>query len=233
MTRGTLVLSRDVFLHSHYKARLEAMGFENVTVTATDGNELNKLINDLKPRLVLADCNFHYCATPYMMGLLLKKYPDLNIAAVSFGPYPADRFIDNGINSCVCYLDGDEQFYQGLECVRDGKEYVSRSVQERIEARLEYPKFSGKLTARHIEIIRLLCNGFKADEIVEILHISISTVDKHKTAIYKKLNVRNENELIRAALCLGIIEKDELNFFGGDYDLMPEQEKKTTVRRIV
>jgi DNA-binding NarL/FixJ family response regulator len=209
------------------------MGFKNVTVTAADGNELNKLINDLKPRLVLADCNFNYCATPYMMGLLLKRYPDLNIAAVSFGPYPAHRFIDNGINSCVCYLDGHEQFFQGLESVRDGKEFVSRSVQERIEARFEYPKFSGKLTGREIEIVRLSSNGFKNKKIAETLHISVDTVYKHNTAIHKKLGVSNEKELIRVALYLGIIEKDELNFFGGNYDLMPEQEKKTTVRRIV
>jgi DNA-binding NarL/FixJ family response regulator len=209
------------------------MGFKNVTVTSADGNELNKLINDLKPRLVLADCNFNYCATPYMMGLLLKKYPDLNIAAISFAPYPADRFIAYGVNSCVCYLDGHEQFFRGLESVRDGKEFVSRSVQERIEARFEYPEYSGKLTRQETEIVRLTCNGFKNKEIAKTLLISIFTVYNHKRKIYKKLNVRNENELIRVALYLGIIEKDELNFFGGNYDLMPEQEKKTTVRRIV
>jgi DNA-binding NarL/FixJ family response regulator len=228
-----LVLSRDVCLHSHYKARLEAMGFKNVTVTSADGNELNKLINDLKPRLVLADCNFYYCATPYMMGLLLKRYPDLNITAVSFGPYPTYRFIDSGVSSCVCYLDGHEQFFQGLECVRDGKEFVSRSVQERIEARFEYPEMMGNLTGRHIEIVRLLCNGFKNKEIAKTLHISVFTVYNHKRKIYKKLNVRNENELIRVALYLGIIGNDELNFFGGDYDLIPQQEKKITVRRMI
>jgi hypothetical protein len=146
MISGTLALSRDVILHSHYKAQLEAMGFKNVTVTAVDGNELNKLINELKPLLVLTDCNFYHCSTPYMMGLLLKRYPGLNIATVFFAPYPADRFIDNGVNSCVRYLDGHEQFFQDLESVRNGKEFVSRSVQERIEAQFEYQEFSGKLT---------------------------------------------------------------------------------------
>jgi hypothetical protein len=65
------------------------------------------------------------------------------------------------------------------------------------------------------------------------LHISVFTVYNHKKKIYKKLNVRNENELIRVTLYLGIIEKDELNFFGGDYDLILQKEKKTIVRRIV
>jgi DNA-binding NarL/FixJ family response regulator len=135
MTGGTLLLSRDVNLHSHYKTWLEARGFRNVTVSALDRDALNRLIDELKPRLVLVSSDFHQCSTPFMMGRLLKLYPDLNIVAVSITPYPADlamRFIANGVRSCVCYLDGLEQFFQGLEQVRNGKVFVSRSVQERI-----------------------------------------------------------------------------------------------------
>jgi DNA-binding NarL/FixJ family response regulator len=228
MTRGTLVLSRNVNLHSHYRAQLEDLGFMNVTVTAADGKELMKLINELKPRLVLADCNFYHCSTPFMMLFLLEKFPGLNIAVVCDAFYPpglSARFVAFGVNSCVCYIDGHEQFYQGLKRIRDGYSFVSISVQKRLEAYDEYPKLVKSLTRREIEITRLLCNGFKTDEIAETLHISISTVDKHKTAIYKKLNVRNENELIRVALYLGIIEMDELNFFGGDFGSKNKRKK--------
>jgi DNA-binding NarL/FixJ family response regulator len=226
MTGGTLALSRHVNLHSHYKTRLEALGFRNVTVTAADRDALNRLIDELKPRLVLIDCMFYQCSTPFMIGRLLKQYPGLHIAVVSAAPYPAGlaaRFIANG------FTDGPEQFYEGLERVRDGKTFVSRSVQERIEASVEYPKAARDLTGRQTEVVRLLCNGFTTDEIAGTLHVSTSTVNNHKSEISYNLNVRNENELIRAALHLGIINWDELHFFGGDYGPMP----KTTVRRIV
>jgi hypothetical protein len=46
------------------------------------------------------------------------------------------------------------------------------------------------------------------------------------------MNVRNENEVIRAALCFGIIRPEELQFFGRDYELkpLPEKKKKTGKR---
>jgi DNA-binding NarL/FixJ family response regulator len=234
MTGGTLLLSRDKNLHSHYKTLLEDLGFKNVTVSAADRDALNRLIDELKPRLVLVSCDFYQCSTPFMVGRLLDLYPKLNVTAISIPPYPAGQsaqFIANGAKSCVCYADGPEQFREGLECVRDGKPFVSRSVQERIEAHFECPKPAGNLTGRETEIARLLCNGFKTKEIAATLHISDRTVHTHKTAAYRKLNVRNENELIRVALYLGIIAQDELRFYGGDYE--PKPGKKTTVRRIV
>jgi hypothetical protein len=47
------------------------------------------------------------------------------------------------------------------------------------------------------------------------------------------MNVRNENEVIRAALCFGIIRLDELQFFGRNYELkpLPEKKKKRTGKR--
>jgi DNA-binding NarL/FixJ family response regulator len=169
-----------------------------------------------------------------MLGRLMELYPGLNITAVSIPPYPAGhsaQCIANGVKSCVCYADGLEQFREGLECVRDGKTFISRSVQERIEAHFEFPKPAGDLTRRQTEVVRLLCNGFTTDEIADTLHISAKTICNHKSAVYCILNVRNENELIRVALHLGIIGQDELHFYGGDYG--PKPEKKTTVRRIV
>jgi DNA-binding NarL/FixJ family response regulator len=234
MTGGTLVLSRDVNLYSYYKTHLEALGFKNVSVTALDKDALNKLINELKPRLVLVSCDFYHCSTHFMMNRLLKLYPDLNIVAVSAAPYPAGlaaKFIANGVKSCVCWGDGPEQFRNGLERVRDGKTFISRSVQERIEAMIEYPEPAGDLTERHTEVIRMVCNGFTTEEIADTLDVSISTINNHKSKVYYNLSVRNENELIRVAQDLGIIEQDELNFYGGGYG--PGPDEKTTVRRIV
>jgi DNA-binding CsgD family transcriptional regulator len=91
------------------------------------------------------------------------------------------------------------------------------------------------LTERQAEIIRLVANGFTGKEIAETLGISERSVDSRKSEIYTVLNVRNENEAIRAAICLEIIKPEELNFFGGNYGLKPKVNKKSkeknTIRR--
>lgn len=230
MSGGTLMVSRAVHLHEHYKHRLEKLGFKDVTMTAADKDGLNMFINEIKPRLIIMGAGFYYSATPYMISRLLRQFPNINFATVSISEYPADLamgFIINGVNSYVSYWDGADQFYRGLDCVRDGKMFISHSVQERIELRRELPEAAGNLTQREIEVVRLLCNGFKSTEIGDVLHISEPTVNNHKSAIYLKLNVRNENEIIRAALITEIVKLEELIFFGRDFELKPKTTMKT------
>jgi len=240
MKGGTLMLSRDVNLHSHYKKRLEELGFKNVMVSDAEKDALNNLISDMRPSLVIVGFAFYDCCTPFMIGLLKKQFPDLNIVAVSIAPYPVElamRFLANGVNSCVYYHDGIEQFYRGMDCVRNGKIFISNSIQERLEMRREMPMPAEDLTQRHIEVIRLVCNGFTTIEIGNVLHISERTVHNHKAEIYTSLNVRNENELIRVAIYLDLIDPKELVFFGGKYELKPRPDKKTAfmpqLRRIM
>jgi DNA-binding NarL/FixJ family response regulator len=223
---GTLLVSRAVLLHSDHKKKLEDLGFSNVTVTAVDKDGLNMLINQLKPDILIIGSRFYKSATPYMTALLRRKFKDLNIAAVSINEYPADlavKFVVNGINSYVNYLDGIDQFYRGLKEMSKGKNFVSPSVRERMETCGELPPPALELTEREIEVLRLLCNGFTSMEIANELYISKRTVEFHKAALFNRLGTRNENELIRVALYLGIIKVDELDFYGGDFALLPKQ----------
>ena len=173
---------------------------------------------------------FYKCATPYMMSLLHKQYKKLNIVAVSIYDYPADlamKFILNGINSYVSYFDGSDCFYKGLDYVRNGENYISPSVQERIDIRQELPPPAGELSDRQIEVLRLLCNGFTSTEIAAELCVSNRTVDFHKKELNNNFGTRNENELIRVALYLKIIKEDELDFYGRNYVLAPRPKKKS------
>jgi DNA-binding NarL/FixJ family response regulator len=239
MNGGTLLLSRYVNLHSYYKKRLEELGFKDVTVSNAEKDALNSLVSEMRPSLVMVGFTFYDCCTPFMVGLLKKKFPDLNVSAVSVAPYPSELamfFLANGCKSCVYYHDGREQFYRGIDCVRDGKVFISNSIQERLEMRREMPMPAEDLTRRHIEVIRLLCNGFTTLEIGGVLHISERTVNNHKADIYTALNVRNENELIRVAIYLDLINPKELVFYGGDYVLKPKPDKQTAdmpqIRRV-
>jgi DNA-binding NarL/FixJ family response regulator len=105
-------------------------------------------------------------------------------------------------------------------------------VQKHIDMRGSYPEpSSGNLTDRQIQIIKLIANGFTGEEIADVLYISERTVDTMKTQIYTALNVRNENEVIRVALYLELINPEELIFFGGNYLLNPRPPKQQTKRR--
>jgi DNA-binding NarL/FixJ family response regulator len=235
MAGGTLMISRAVKNHSHYKKRLEALGFRNATVTALEKDALYSLIRELKPEQILMSARFYHCCTPFLMGELRKKFPKIKMTAVCLGEYPDDiamYFILNGINSYVTSFDGVEQFYEGLDEIAKGRSYVSPGVLERIKLRKEeYPDPAGRITERHIQVIRLICCGFKDIEIADVLALSRNTIVNHKTDIFTTLNVRSPVELVRAALTLEILRLEELYFYPKDYTVNPLPDAKIKGRR--
>ena len=53
-----------------------------------------------------------------------------------------------------------------------------------------------KLSTREIEVLKLICNGKKNNQIAEELNINPKTVSTYKSRLMKKLNVTNLISLI-------------------------------------
>jgi DNA-binding NarL/FixJ family response regulator len=63
------------------------------------------------------------------------------------------------------------------------------------------------LTARELEVLRLLAQGLNNPQIAERLIVSRRTVDAHLRSIYAKLGVRSRSAAIHVATEYGLIEK--------------------------
>ena len=225
MAGGTLIVSRAAKLYQWITKEFRRLGFDNITVTGVESDGLNMLIHEMKPRILFMGCKFYDCETPFRMAALHKYFPKLYIAAVSVTDFPDDLamyFIINGAKSYVNFWEGEEEFNKGMNEIRNMREYVAPEVQRRMEMRNERPDPTGELTQRQISIARLICNGFTGAEIAKTLGISEGTVDNSKSEIYRALNVRNENEVIRAVTQLGIIKPEEMTFFPRNYVLKPK-----------
>ena len=148
---GVLALSRAAGLHTEIKGQLEELGFEDVTVTDKDNDELNSIICNKNPRLVMIDSWFYQDGTSCRIGELVKLFPGLNIAVVSVHDFPASRaqwFIWDGAKSYLNLWEGSEEFQRGLRIVRDGGQYISPKVQRLIDHYDEWPDTKNKMTKR-------------------------------------------------------------------------------------
>ncbi|HLO33499.1 MAG TPA: response regulator transcription factor [Anaerolineales bacterium] len=61
------------------------------------------------------------------------------------------------------------------------------------------------LTSREIEVLRLIARGYTNNQIAEMLHISVRTVEYHRGNLTAKLNLRSRSELMRYAEEKGLI----------------------------
>jgi DNA-binding NarL/FixJ family response regulator len=102
------------------------------------------------------------------------------------------------VEACRASMRGEPFLYPGAvtALIRD---YLERA--RRGEAVPEDP-----LTARELQIVKLIAEGLTSDEIAETLVISRKTVDHHRSRILDKLGMRNGAELTRYAIRRGLIE---------------------------
>lgn len=63
----------------------------------------------------------------------------------------------------------------------------------------------GELTFREREVLKLIAEGHTNNDIAEMLHISLRTVQKHRTNLMDKLNIHNIAGLTRTAIKYGLV----------------------------
>ena len=102
------------------------------------------------------------------------------------------------IEACRATMRGESFLYPAAVAafVRDYLDRVGRG-----EAPPEDP-----LTPRELEVVKLIAEGLKGEEIAEQLFISGKTVDRHRANVLEKLGMRNRVELTRYAIRRGLVE---------------------------
>jgi DNA-binding CsgD family transcriptional regulator len=76
-------------------------------------------------------------------------------------------------------------------------EVVRSATASRMAAELPTDPGLGRLSGRELEIVMRLMNGDRVPAIAESLFLSPSTVRNHLSAVFRKLRVRSQQELIR------------------------------------
>jgi DNA-binding CsgD family transcriptional regulator len=97
-----------------------------------------------------------------------------------------------------------------------GAAAAARLVRRRLRAlgvtrvgrrRADTPDNPAGLTARQLEILRLLVDGRTNNEIAHLLVLSTRTVDRHVASVFQKLNVHNRRDAVDTASSLGLADR--------------------------
>jgi DNA-binding NarL/FixJ family response regulator len=108
----------------------------------------------------------------------------------------ADRDV---VSACRAAMRGEPFLYPGAvrALVRD---YLERA------RRGETLASNDPLTARELEIVKLIAEAHTNDEIAELLTISKKTVERHRANILEKLGMHDRVQLTRYAIRRGLVE---------------------------
>jgi DNA-binding NarL/FixJ family response regulator len=98
-----------------------------------------------------------------------------------------------------------DELAQAIRAVAHGEVLVQPQLVSRLLARVGKQGHADTLTARELEVLRLLARGLRNKEIAARLYVSERTVNFHLANIYQKLNVSGRTEALSKALEQGLI----------------------------
>jgi len=161
-----------------------------------------------RPDVTIIDINLPDVSGFELMRRIRKDDPDARIIMFSMNDDPAFvvRAIDMGAQGYVSKGDDPRLLVKAVRKVAAGENFISPHLAEAVT-------FSGaaikanpatQVTARELEILRLLGRGDKIVEVADALHISYKTVANTTSLLKQKLGAKNHSDLIRIAVEMGL-----------------------------
>jgi len=197
------------------KAMLVGRGDLEIIGEAEDGYEAVKLINRLKPELVVLDLSIPKLSGISVMKEVKRQMSETRILALTI--HESDQYIleafDSGVDG-YCIKDASrEELMVAIDSVLVGKPYISPGISDLvIEGYLHGRKQVTNestwetVTQREREVLKLLAEGYTNKDIGSFLHISVKTVEKHRSNLIHKLDIHNVAQLTAYAIDKGLVD---------------------------
>jgi DNA-binding NarL/FixJ family response regulator len=175
---------------------------------ATDAKSGHRAYLATKPHVTVIDIKLPDVSGFELMRRIRKDDPEARIIMFSMNDDPAlvVHAIDMGARGYVWKGDDPRMLVKAVRKVAAGDNFISPQLAEAVT-------FSGgsikanpasQVTARELEILRLLGRGDKIAEVANALEISYKTVANTTSLLKQKLGAKGHSDLIRIAVEMGL-----------------------------
>ena len=175
---------------------------------ATDAKSGHRAYLARKPDVTVIDIKLPDVSGFELMRRIRKDDPEARIIMFSMNDDPAlvVHAIEMGAQGYVWKGDDPRMLVKAVRKVAAGENFISPQLAEAVT-------FSGasikanpasQVTARELEILRLLGRGDKIAEVANALEISYKTVANTTSMLKQKLGAKSHSDLIRIAVEMGL-----------------------------
>ena len=185
---------------------VEEDGAMEVVAEASDGKEAIQKVAATRPDVAVVDISMPGFDGLEVVSRLKDSHPDLPVLILTMheeAQYVV-RAIEAGAMGYLTKQSAPEQLVTAIRRIYEGHRYITDEATEALAlriakgARAKTPLDS--LSMRELQVLRRLGMGHTNREIASAYNISIKTVDTYRARLLKKLDLRNNAELIRFAI---------------------------------
>ncbi len=177
---------------------------EMVMLDASDAESGERVFADERPDVCVLDINLPTVSGFELARRILERDASARIIMFSMNDDPifAARAIEIGAKGYVSKAGDPLDLVEAIREVGKGGTYlppaIARSIAFAGPSLTQSPL--AKLTAREMEILRLLSAGKSLSEIAWLVHSSYKTIANTSSIMRQKLGVRTSAELVRLAI---------------------------------
>jgi DNA-binding NarL/FixJ family response regulator len=187
-------------VRSGIREMLDAADGLEVIDEAGSGPDALRIVEETQPDVLLLDVEMPELSGVEVAQRLQAESSPVRILALS--SYDDQEYVqgllEGGASGYLTKENAPELIVEAVRAVARGE--VRWFVQP-APASDETPD----LTTRETDVLRLMARGLSNDEVAEELHLAESTVRKHATNVYRKLDVESAREAIAWAWQQGIM----------------------------
>lgn len=184
-------------------------GAFNICSEVDNGALVLTAFESVKPKLCILSFSM-----PEMEGIIIAKKiidknPEANILllADNTDQKTLNEFLDSGAFGLIHKSAHHLELIDAAQKVAKGERFLGKQFSKmmteeykRLARKKKNPDPIKSITNREREILGLLTEGLTSTEIANKLYISPRTVEKHRTNILKKLDLKNTAALVRFAM---------------------------------
>jgi two-component system response regulator NreC len=205
----TIVIADD---HQVVRAGLRLLleaeeGFE-VVAEAGDVPTTERRLTAYHPRVLILDLNMPGESSLPAIPRMRQNAPDTQIVVLTMQNDPAfaREALRAGATGYVLKEAADTELVQAVRLAAEGRTYLNPELGARLAA--EPPTAAGPpddLSAREVEVLRLIALGHTNGEIASSLYLSVRTVESHRAHIQQKTRRTTRAELVAYARENGLL----------------------------
>jgi DNA-binding NarL/FixJ family response regulator len=186
---------------------------------ANDGAQVLAQFTALQPDIVLLDLSMKHTSGLDALQQLKHAYPKSKVLILSMhtDPQLIMRALESGAHGYLLKDTTANELEHALLALRNNERYLSPAIAHTVinqalihsQSQTTQPVQRHNLTARQLEILRLIVRGKSTREIAHGLGLSIKTVEAHRSQIMKRLQIFDVAGLVLFAVREQIISLDD------------------------
>lgn len=213
ISRARVLVADDHVLVAEALCKLLSQDFEIVAMVH-DGRKLIEAATKLLPDVILVDISMPVLNGLHAAERIKRQLPKVKILCVTVAgdAEVIDEALKHGLDGYVMKTCAPTELLTAIRFALEGKLYVSganppaeRSCRvSNTSVNMSY----GDLTDRQLDIVQLLAEGRSMKEAASVLNLTTRTVAFHKYRAMRRLNLRNDSQVVQYAVQHHIIATD-------------------------